>query len=185
MVNLASEETADARIELAPYNPSWPAMFEAERKVLHVTLARWLAGPAEHIGSTAVPHLIAKPIIDIMAPVRTLADSLAAIMAAAEAGYVYYPYNADSMHWFCKPSPSHRTHQLHLVPLGSSLWRERLVFRDVLRRSSLLASDYAALKRDLAARFPLDREAYTEAKTPFVLAVLSVAKEGLKGPGSS
>jgi len=90
----------------------------------------------------------------------------------ASAGYLYAPYKADAMHWFCKPSPSMRTHHLHLIPLGSPLWRERLAFRDALRADPEVAAAYAALKLRLALEFRDDREAYTEAKTAFILKTL-------------
>ena len=80
------------------------------------------------------------------------------------------------MHWFCKPSPQSRTHHLHLVPYGSALWMQRLRFRDALRADPALAAEYAALKCELARRFRHDREAYTEAKTPFVERVLSMTR---------
>ncbi len=163
----------DAPVEVVPYDDSWPARFRAERLLLEKVLAPWLAGSIEHIGSTAVPLLPAKPVIDIMAPVRTLEGSRGAIEAATEVGYVYYPYKAELMHWLCKPSPHLRTHHLHLVPFGSELWRRQLGFRDALRRSPALAAEYAELKVRLAERFRLDREAYTEAKAPFVQRVLS------------
>lgn len=162
-----------AAIEVVPYDTAWPALFEAERHMLQQALAPWLAGCIEHVGSTAVPGLMAKPVIDIMAPVRSLADSRHAIAAAAQHGYLHHPYRADVMHWFCKPSPTVRTHHLHLVPHDSALWRERLAFRDALRHSASLRADYARLKRDLARRFPFDRDAYTEAKTPFIRHVLT------------
>jgi GrpB-like predicted nucleotidyltransferase (UPF0157 family) len=73
----------------------------------------------------------------------------------------------------CKPSPAFRTHHLHLVPFRSPLWVERLAFRDCLRRDPAVAAEYARLKRDLARRYECDREAYTEAKGPFVRQVLS------------
>ena len=97
-----------------------------------------------------------------MAPVKTLEASRPAIDAAPSAGYVYYPYKAEVMHWFCKPSPHFRTHHLHLVPFGSALWYQRLAFRDALRQSATLAAAYADLKLRLAAEFRLDREAYTD-----------------------
>lgn len=78
------------------------------------------------------------------------------------------------MHWFCKPSPAHRTHHLHLVPLGSPLWIE-LAFRDYLRSHPDVAGEYAALKRRLAAAPPFDRAAYTNAKAPFVERALATA----------
>src|SRR6185312_14066771 len=79
----------DAPIEVVPYRPEWPAMFEAERAVLDTALAPWLVGPIEHIGSTAVPGLVAKPLIDIMASVESLEASLPAIDRLAEVGYCY------------------------------------------------------------------------------------------------
>mgnify|MGYP001405749651 FL=1 len=166
---------AEAPIEVAPYDARWPAAFEQERALLAEALGPWLAGPPEHIGSTAVPGLAAKPVIDIMAPVHTLAASRPAIEAARELGYMHYPYKPDVMHWFCKPSAAHRTHHLHLVPLGSPLWRERLAFRDALRADPELRASYQALKLDLAQRHRLVREAYTDAKTPFIEQVLRQA----------
>ena len=169
----ASPREGDAPVEVVAYDDSWPSRFESERLLLEAVLAPWLAGSIEHIGSTAVPLLPAKPVIDIMAPVHTLEGSRAAIEAATSAGYVYYPYKAEVMHWFCKPSPYLRTHHLHLVPFGSSLWHRRLGFRDALRKSPALTAEYAELKLRLAETFRLDREAYTEAKAPFVKRVLS------------
>ena len=72
------------------------------------------------------------------------------------------------MHWLCKPGPAFRTHHLHLVPYRSALWNERLAFRDALRADARLAKRYAALKEALAAKWPDDREAYTDAKTSFI-----------------
>lgn len=167
--------TGDAAIEVVDYQPAWPALFEAERQRLRQVLAPWLAGPVEHIGSTAVPGLPAKPVIDIMAPVHSLAGSMDAISAVAPLDYLYAPYKPEQMHWFCKPSPAHRTHHLHLVPLGSALWRQRLAFRDALRGSAELTAGYAALKRQLALRYRHDREGYTEAKGPFIAEVLARA----------
>ncbi|MEO8143786.1 MAG: GNAT family N-acetyltransferase [Betaproteobacteria bacterium] len=178
--------TGDAPIELAAYDPSWPLKFESERTLLAPLLAPWLAGRIEHIGSTAVPLLAAKPIIDIAAPVQSLEASRAAIEALTGAGYAYWPYKAEVMHWFCKPSPELRTHHLHLVPIDSPLWRERLAFRDALRASPALAAEYADLKRRLAEQYRDNREAYTEAKAPFVRQVLSslleIRVDDLRGP---
>ena len=115
---------------IEPYDPSWPDRFEAERRLLLPVLAPWLVGPIEHIGSTAVPGLMAKPVIDIMAAVDDLTSSRPAIKALQPLHYCYFDYKADVMHWFCKPSDHERTHHLHLVPFHSQLWRERLAFRD-------------------------------------------------------
>ena len=96
---------AEAPIEVAPYDARWPAAFEQERALLVEALGPWLAGPPEHIGSTAVPGLAAKPVIDIMAPVASLHAARPAIAAAAALQYLHAPYQADVMHWFCKPTP--------------------------------------------------------------------------------
>jgi GrpB-like predicted nucleotidyltransferase (UPF0157 family) len=97
-------------------------MFLEEQSVLQAVLAPWLVGKVEHVGSTAVPGIAAKPVIDIMAPVRTLAESKGAIEAVKALGYLYYPYKPTGMHWFCKPSAAYRTHHLHIVPVASELW---------------------------------------------------------------
>ena len=162
----------DEPISLVPYNSAWPSLFERERDLLEELLAPWLAGPIEHIGSTAVPGLTAKPIIDVMAAVRDLGDSRGAIPILESAGYCYAPYRADMEHWFCKPNPSSRTHHLHLVPFGSRLWNDALEFRNVLRRDAVTARQYVDLKLRLAQTHRTDREAYTEAKSAFVLAVV-------------
>ena len=167
---------AEEPIRIQPYDPAWPALFEEERVHLESVLRPWLAGAVEHIGSTAVPGLAAKPVIDIMAGVRGLSSSLDARAAVAPLGYVYYPYRADVMHWFCKPSPARRTHHLHLVPVESPLWADRLLFRDYLRRSPGAAAKYAALKTALAERHRSDREAYTDAKSDFVRSILVRAR---------
>jgi GrpB-like predicted nucleotidyltransferase (UPF0157 family) len=100
----------DQAIYLVPYDPTWPRQFEEERARLAHVLRPWLKGAIEHIGSTAIPGLMAKPIIDMMAGVRDLVSSRDARVALASLDYVYFPYRPDVMHWFCKPSPAHRTH---------------------------------------------------------------------------
>jgi GrpB-like predicted nucleotidyltransferase (UPF0157 family) len=169
-------------VHLVDYDPSWPRQFEEERGRLLRVLAPWLVGPVEHVGSTAIPHLAAKPVIDIVAGVRDLESSKPARVAVASLGYMYFPYRPTEEHWFCKPSPAHRTHHLHLVPFESPLWRERLVFRDYLRQHPAVAQEYAALKRSLAERYRFDREAYTEAKGPFIREVVAAALRGERSP---
>jgi GrpB-like predicted nucleotidyltransferase (UPF0157 family) len=165
----------EAQVELVAYDPVWPDQFEAERIRLAAVLAPWLVGSIEHIGSTAVPGVAAKPVIDIAVGVRDLKSSEPARLAVLPLGYQYFPYRASEEHWFCKPSPAYRTHHLHLVPFDGTLWRERLAFRDYLREHPVVAGDYATLKRSLTEQYRFDREAYTEAKGPFIRAVLAVA----------
>jgi GrpB-like predicted nucleotidyltransferase (UPF0157 family) len=167
--------SSEAPIEVVAYDPSWPARFEEEEKALRRALAAWLVGSIEHIGSTAIPGLAAKPVIDIMAGVETLEASRPAIATLADLAYCYAPYRADSEHWFCKPSPAFRTHHLHLIPFESPRWREAIAFRDYLRSHSQIAAEYEDLKRRLAQEYHLDREAYTVAKGPFIERITGLA----------
>jgi GrpB-like predicted nucleotidyltransferase (UPF0157 family) len=178
---MGSPTSEDAPIQVVPYSENWPVLFKAEAALLQAALKPWLVADIEHVGSTEVPGLRAKPIIDIMAPVQDLESSRRAIEAAQSVSYCYYTYKPDQMHWFCKPTSSARTHHLHLIPWGSLLWQERLAFRDALRTSPTLAQQYGNLKLSLAAQYPLDREAYTEAKAPFVASVLSSCRAQVPG----
>ncbi len=157
-----------AIVELSEYNSAWPEMFRLEKLFLESVAGEWIYGGIEHVGSTSVVGLAAKPIIDIMFGVKSLADSRAVIEVLEKNSYCYAPYKTEVMHWFCKPSEDHRTHHLHLVPYNSPLWHERLKFRNILRSNTNLASEYASLKRELVVRYSKDREMYTDKKWPFI-----------------
>ncbi len=157
---------------IEPYDLAWPGKFEDEKQMLAMVLGPWLVAPIEHIGSTAVPGLPAKPVIDIMCAVRDLPSSKKSINALKPLSYCYYDYKSEEMHWFCKPSDLERTHHLHLVPFESQLWRERLAFRDRLRSDEKIRQAYKELKLRLAMEFREDRERYTDAKTAFIKCVL-------------
>jgi GrpB-like predicted nucleotidyltransferase (UPF0157 family) len=128
------------------------------------------------VGSTAVPGLDAKPVIDILVGVEDLETARGYIEPLRGLAYVYAPYRPDEMAWFCKPHPARRTHHLHVVPAGGRRYRAELLFRDVLRAQPAVAAEYAALKRTLAEQFADDREAYTEAKADFIAGVLDRAR---------
>jgi GrpB-like predicted nucleotidyltransferase (UPF0157 family) len=166
--DLARAGGRDAEVEIVEYDPAWPAAFEAERERLAPLLPAGIQ--LEHFGSTAVPGLAAKPVIDMIA----LVDDLdAPIEVLVRHGGYQYPqaFNATLSHrrFLCYPTASHRTHHLHLVDQREELGR-RLRFRDRLRVDPLLAGEYVTLKRALAERYRDDREAYTEAKSEFVRA---------------
>jgi GrpB-like predicted nucleotidyltransferase (UPF0157 family) len=162
--DLARAGGRDAPVEIVDYDAAWPAMFDAER----MRLVRVLGGvEVHHFGSTAVPGLAAKPVIDMIALVPDLDAPVASLVAGA--GYQFpRAFNATLTHrrFLCFPSAAHRTHHLHLVDDRAELER-RLRFRDRLRADPVLAREYVALKRSLAARFPEDREASTDAKSDF------------------
>jgi GrpB-like predicted nucleotidyltransferase (UPF0157 family) len=162
----------DESIRIVPYDPAWPTLFEQERSALEDGIGAWVVGGIHHVGSTAVPGLEAKPIIDILVGVESLDGSRDCFELLRTLDYLHAPYLPEEMHWFCKPHPSRRTHHLHLVPAGSRRYRDELAFRDRLRSSPATAADYASLKRSLAQRFAGDREAYTDAKAEFIGRVL-------------
>ena len=168
---------ADERVLVIPYDPDWPRRFEAERALLERVLAPWLEGDIHHVGATAVPGLPAKPIIDMMAGVRDLAEARAAFGPLAEHGYVHAPHRPGIAHHFAKPSArlSQARYGLHLTEPGSDLWRERLALRDALRGDAALAAEYAALKLRLAQEYADDLAAYTAGKRQFVGRVLARA----------
>ena len=175
-MSATEEPEAAEHVLIAGYDASWPRKFEAERVALQELISPWVVGGIHHVGSTSVPGLAAKPVIDILVGVESLDRSRPCIDKVASLGYLYWPYRSDVMHWFCKPDPARRTHHLHLVPSGSPRYRDELAFRDALRSDPALTDRYAALKRDLAARFRADREAYTQHKAPFVSEVLAIAR---------
>lgn len=163
---------AEDKIIIENYNENWPQMFADEKAMLRSLLSKYIKGSIEHVGSTSVKSLSAKPIIDIMVGIHSLDNAKPLIDILNQNGYCYYPYKPDVMHWFCKPSPEIRTHHLHLVPYLSTLWQERIIFRDALRSDSTLAQHYQALKYQLAQEFADDREQYTIQKWPFIEKVI-------------
>jgi GrpB-like predicted nucleotidyltransferase (UPF0157 family) len=167
---------AAGAIVVVPYDPDWPRRFEHERERLADALAPFLDGGVHHVGSTAVPGLAAKPIIDMIAGVRDLDEARAAVDPLQRLGYVDDPHRPVLARHFTKPSLvwSERTHSLHLTQRGSDLWRERLTFRDALRADAALAGRYEALKLQLADEESL-LDAYTRRKRAFVAEVLRSA----------
>jgi len=167
----------DELIAVVRYDPQWPRRFEAERALLGHVLAPWLEGGIHHIGSTAIPGIAAKPIIDMIAGVHDFEEARAAYEPLGEQSYIYAPHRPGIAHHFSKPSLrlSEMRFSLHLTEPESDLWRERLAFREALRADSALAAEYEALKRRLAEENGDDTEAYTTGKRDFVGRVLASA----------
>jgi GrpB-like predicted nucleotidyltransferase (UPF0157 family) len=180
-VLLAFEAVAEDRGIVSAYDPDWPRRFEAERTILEGTLGPWLDGNLEHVGSTAVPGLAAKPIIDMIAPVRDLATARGAFEPLLDLGYEHREHRPEA-HAFQKPAHAHwweATHSLHLAERDSDIWRERLAFRDALRVNPGVAAQYQEwkLREARAAGAP---SPYAEDKFQFVAHVLAEAGITLK-----
>lgn len=164
-------------VAIVPADPAWPAQFAAEAAAIQAALGRGGAVLIEHVGSTAVPGLAAKPVIDmlLMPPGDWPRDSV--VSALQGIGYVYWAENPDPTRMFfvkgMPPFGSRRTHHVHV---RSPAQAARLLrFRDYLRAHSDAATAYAHLKHQLAAAHPTDREAYTRGKDGFVSEILARA----------
>jgi len=161
-------------VVVLPYDPRWPMLFEEASAQLTAAL-----GPAiltvHHVGSTAVPGLCAKPILDVLVSVPDFADATGLVAQLQVLGYEFRPEEEiPDRHYFRRPPGGElRTHHLSLAEPGSRHHRTTLAFRDALRHDPELAAAYARLKLELAQRFPRDRPAYIEGKTHFVEQVLA------------
>ena len=165
-------------VRLVPYDSAWPSLFSAEAERLHeLFAAAGLAVTLEHMGSTAIPGLAAKPILDILGGYAEGTPVTECIDVITGAGYVHRGEQGISgREFFRRGNP--RSYHLHLTAIDSPFWRDHLTFRNRLRTDQGLRDAYAALKHDLAARFPRDREAYIEGKGPFVTHVVAARAEG-------
>jgi GrpB-like predicted nucleotidyltransferase (UPF0157 family) len=157
------------RVAIVDYDPDWPRLYEEESARLSAALGDVLI-EAQHIGSTAVPGLAAKPIIDVLAGLRTLdltTDNIAAVEAL---GYEYLgEYGIPGRLFFRKGRP--RSHHVHAVLFGSDLWERHLALRDYLRARPDEAASYADFKRRLALEVEGDRDRYTDGKEACVSAM--------------
>jgi GrpB-like predicted nucleotidyltransferase (UPF0157 family) len=169
-----------AMIIIVPYDPGWPAMFVAEAASIQDSMAA-LALRIEHVGSTAVPGLAAKPVVDIQISVSSLERLSIYLEPLARVGYTHLPFGeVDRVYpFFRKPDQWPSTHHIHLCVLGSDHERRHLAFRDYLRDHPAIADEYVQLKRTLAAANQgatlESREAYSLSKTSFVSAVVQRA----------
>ena len=163
------------QVRIAPYSDAWPALYAAEVARLTPFLAD--AGVhlvIEHTGSTAVPGLAAKPVVDILAGLEHSRDRAAAIDAIIASGYLHRgEQGIPGRDFFRRGQP--RQYHLHLTAVGSAFWHDHRAFRDWLRTHPDAMAEYMTLKQSLAARFPKDREAYIDGKAAFVAQVLRAA----------
>jgi GrpB-like predicted nucleotidyltransferase (UPF0157 family) len=163
-------------IEIIDYDTTWPRQYEDEKHRILARIGRYVVA-IEHVGSTAVPGLAAKPIVDILVGLRSLADATNCINPLKELGYEYVPeWEAElpERRYFRRVRPHPRTHHIHMVETTSEFWRRQLLFRDYLRAHPEDARAYETLKRDLATRFEVGRD-YAAAKSVFIRTMLDKA----------
>ena len=186
-------ETPEQRIQrvvreevaIAPYDPAWPELFRQEKEHLQSCLPNDLIRRIEHFGSTAVPGLAAKPIVDMLVEVTDLQATRVRVAPRLEAqGYEYFwrPTHGDDgppfYAWFIKRDPrtGSRTHHIHMVEGHFTEHWDRLLFRDYLVERPEVAREYEALKNRSASTATHDRVAYTRGKTQFIVKVTEQAK---------
>lgn len=164
-------------VVIVPYQTEWPLLFEQEATRIRAALGDLLVS-LEHIGSTSVPGLAAKPIIDMLAGLRSLDDTPRFAPALINLGYRYFPEHETEMpdrRYFSRILDDNHGYHLHMVEPGTRFYQRHLAFRNYLRGHPETAAEYAALKLELSAKFGSDREGYTAAKTDFIQRVERLA----------
>lgn len=153
-------------VRVDDYDPEWPALFAAEAARIE-RACDGLDLDVEHVGSTSVPGLCAKPVVDLLVGRPPGISAESAIRGLVAADYVHRgDLGLPGREFLRRGEPS--AYHVHLVEVGGAHWLRMLRFRDRLRSSPELARQYADLKRSLARRFPRDREAYLAGKAPFI-----------------
>jgi GrpB-like predicted nucleotidyltransferase (UPF0157 family) len=161
-------------VKLVPHDVRWHASFEREKKMLLKNIGD-VAIDIQHVGSTAVKGISAKPIIDISVGVNKLSDVKKLIKPLSRAGYHLYDTHRDRI-FFAKGPERRRTHHLHVVHYNGAKWKSDMLFRDYLSEHPVRAKAYANLKIKLAKKYSEDREKYTAGKGQFIKATLKLAK---------
>jgi GrpB-like predicted nucleotidyltransferase (UPF0157 family) len=155
----------------------WPKLFEVEKKRLLLALGEMII-EIEHIGSTSITGMAAKPLIDMMATVNSFADYKSAIEPLKKLGYEYIPERVFTDRVFFPKGPSkNRTYHLSIVEKNSKTWNDALSFRDYIRANKGKREEYLKLKEKLAKLYANDRTLYTKGKEAFIESVLELAKK--------
>lgn len=157
-------------VELFPHDENWHQLFAGEESRLQNAIGKIVVA-TEHIGSTSICGISAKPILDIAIAIEKYSDGERCIKPMENLDYEYRgKYGIAGRHYFVKGEP--RTHHIHMVELGSDFWKSHLLFRDYLRQNPEIAGEYDNLKKDLAKKYPENRDAYLEGKSAFIKKIL-------------
>jgi GrpB-like predicted nucleotidyltransferase (UPF0157 family) len=170
-------------VRLAPYEDSWARVYEAEKARLQAAVGEHVLD-IQHVGSTAIPGTVAKPILDIAVAVRSFEEAYVCVAPIEALGYEYKGENGiPRRHYFVRrdPETGQTLIHLHMNELDGPDWENQVFFRDYMLAHPEAAEEYTALKQRLAAQFPRDREAYTEGKAPFIERILCLAREEVPG----
>jgi len=163
-------------VKLEPYNDKWSKLFDEERELLSSQLKE-LISAIEHVGSTSIEGLFAKPIIDIAIGVSSLDVIIELKEKVKDLGYVEVPVSIDGKHVFARYKEKKITHFLHVMMHNHNLWIDQISFRDYLRSTPDAKIEYIKLKEELAKKFPNDVTSYTNEKKKFVDNILKRSKK--------
>mgnify|MGYP001583376638 CR=1 FL=1 len=173
-------------VKLVPHNPKWSELFDDEKQLLKNTFGDIIIA-IEHIGSTAISGIPAKPIIDMNIGVESLEVARSMKEKFEKLGYEHRPFvpgkTKDELKWqelYVKGPEAKRTHHVHVTVLGNNYWENDMLFRDFLRRNPGRAKLYAELKEKLAEKHANDRGSYTKSKENFINETINIAKNQLK-----
>lgn len=162
-------------IVLAPFRSEWAALAQQELDTLRGALVGIPLKDLQHVGSTAIRGIVAKPVLDLQLLVSNSADFPRIIAAIETLGYEYWAENPNTAQLFFvkgrPPAGKGRTHHVHVLQ-DADKFEDAVLFRDALNGDPTLAAEYETLKRDLAGKFATEREAYTEGKTDFIRDVI-------------
>lgn len=168
------------KVSLQPYTEEWAREYEIEEKLLRTEIGQFVID-IQHVGSTSIPGLAAKPIIDIAAAVSSLKEGEKCIEPLIKLGYEYKGDGGiRGRHFFAKGTKEKRTHYMHIEEWKGELWQNHILFRDYLRKHKEFAIEYGELKAELAKKYSDDREAYAACKDEFIKLVLEKAKDELE-----
>jgi GrpB-like predicted nucleotidyltransferase (UPF0157 family) len=163
-------------VKLSRYTGEWRQLFEVEKASLQDKLGSYILD-IQHVGSTSIPGMLAKPIIDIAIAVALFEEARVCIPLIEELGYEYKgEFGIPHRHYFVKGDP--RTFHIHMSEIDSMEWQNTILFRDYLCQHADIAKEYAELKTQLALKYPQDRTAYLDGKAPFIERILQIAREG-------
>ena len=167
-------------IVVVDYDPEWMRMYEEERTRIVVLIGDYLE-EIHHVGSTSIPGLAAKPVIDILAIVPEISVVEQCVKPLERLDYAYFGENGiPDRHYFRKPSDirfHQHTHHIHMMERRHEQAHKMLTFRDYLRKHPEAVKEYQDLKKELATKYSGDRAVYTDAKEPFVQSILRLAEK--------
>lgn len=165
-------------VKLFSYTPEWKKLYKQEEKLLYSSIGKYIEN-IQHIGSTAIPGVFSKPIIDIAIAVKPFKSTKEIIGLLRKLGY---EYKGDAgvlgRLFFVKEGEAKRTHHLHFIRTNSRDWKNALLFRDYLQEHKDVAREYSNLKKELAKKFPIDRESYSSGKAKFIMEIINKKKSG-------